>query len=106
MAVSEVRALLTPMFRSMLSPGELATLRVQIVPMGVENPVVLEDDDLVESNSAIVRWRIEGERGSSGGLWLEDGPDALVRHVQSDLQDFIAESGFGWGEFRGPLGLP
>jgi hypothetical protein len=47
-----------------------------------------------------------GEEGGSGSLPLDDGVDVLVRFVQGDLQDFIAESHFGWGEFRLPRNLP
>ncbi|WIB36388.1 hypothetical protein DEJ15_04325 [Curtobacterium sp. MCJR17_043] len=41
-----------------------------------------------------------------GGLWLDDGPEMMARLVQSALQEFIAESRFGWGQFRGPHDLP
>ncbi|KQS09913.1 hypothetical protein ASG04_04805 [Curtobacterium sp. Leaf183] len=104
--VSEVIALLRPMFHVMLTTPELATLTVEIVSIDDVTGPALDGDDLVEQNSAVVRWRILHERGWSGGLWVEDGPDALVRNVQSDLQDFIAESEFGWGQLRGPRDLP
>jgi hypothetical protein len=37
---------------------------------------------------------------------LDEGPDALVHFVRSDLQDFIAESLFGWGQHRRPTSDP
>lgn len=104
--VSEVVALLRPMFDIMLTTPELATLTVEIVSINDVTGSALDGDDLVEQNSAAVRWRILHERGWSGGLWVEGGPDALVRNVQSYLQDFIAESEFGWGQLRGPRDLP
>jgi hypothetical protein len=104
--VSEVIALLRPMFQVMLTTPELATLTLEIVPIDDVTGSALDGDDLVEQNGAVVRWRIMRERGWSGGLWVEDGLDALVRNVQSDLQDFIAESRFGWGQLRGPHDLP
>lgn len=106
MLVSEVIALLLPMFRSMLCSDELSTLRLEIVPIDDWQGAALEDDDLVEQNSAAVRWRIMKERGWSGGLRVDEGPVEVVRAVQSDLQDFIAESRFGWGQLRGPRDLP
>lgn len=106
MQVSEVTALLLPMFREMLNSDELRTLRLEIVAVDDWQGAALEDDDLIEHNSAIARWRIMKERGWSGGLRVDAGPVDLVRSVQSDLQDFIAESRFGWGELRGPRDLP
>ncbi|MCP1503926.1 hypothetical protein J2Y89_002670 [Curtobacterium herbarum] len=106
MRVSEVVALLMPMFREMLHDDELASLRLEVVPRDHPDEPPLEPDDLVESNCAAMRWWILGERGWSGSFDVREGPVAMVRAVQSDLQDFIAESGFGWGELRGPTDLP
>lgn len=55
---------------------------------------------------AHVTWRIMDEEGGSGGLHVDEGTDRLVRFVQSDLQDFVSESRFGWGQLRGPRDLP
>lgn len=103
MHVRDVKRLLEPMFESMLSPRELRsfTFRLERVADGVELP----DDTNIKTNDAWVRWQTLGEEGGSGSLPLDDGADALVRFVQSDLQDFIAESHFGWGELRGPRNL-
>ena len=105
MNVAEVVALLTPMFREMLHDDELASLRFGIVPLGEPDGPDLRDDDPVRFNGAVVRWRILGERGWSRGLDADDDPVTLVRGVQSDLQDFISESDFGWGQLRGPRDL-
>lgn len=116
MEVSVVLALVEPVFREMLTDAELQTVRVHVAPLedAWDRPLdsaewwaqTLKPDDLVETNSATVHWSICGEQGASGGLWLDDGPEQLVRHVQSALQDFIAESSFAWGELRGPRDLP
>jgi hypothetical protein len=106
MRVAEVVALLMPMFREMLHDDELASLRLEVVLWDRPNEPPLGPDDLVECNRAAMRWWILGERGWSGGLDVCEGPVAMIRAVQSDLQDFIAESGFGWGELRGPTDLP
>jgi hypothetical protein len=107
MYVREVRRLLEPMFESMLSPGELRSLtfRLERVADGA-NGTELPADTIIETNDAWVRWQVLGEEGGSGSLPLDDGVDVLVRFVQGDLQDFIAESHFGWGEFRLPRNLP
>jgi hypothetical protein len=106
MEVRAVLALLEPVFRAMLHPDELQSARFHLTPMDDPWGRPLQPDDLVETNSAVVWWRIVGERGTSGGLWLDDGPEMMTRSVQSDLQDFIAESRFAWGEWRGPHDLP
>jgi hypothetical protein len=105
MNVAEVVALLTPMFHEMLHEDELASLRFGVVPLGEQDGPHLKDDDPVRFNGASVRWQILGERGWSRGLDSGDDPGALVRGVQSDLQDFISESDFGWGQLRGPRDL-
>ncbi|WIB26893.1 hypothetical protein [Curtobacterium sp. MCSS17_015] len=106
MEVRAVLALLEPVFREMLRADELRSTRFHLAPIDDPCGHALQPDDLVETNSAVVWWRIVGERGASGGLRLDDGPEMTARCVQSDLQDFIAESRFGWGELRGPHGLP
>jgi hypothetical protein len=106
MEVRAVLALLEPVFREMLRADELRSTRFHLAPIKDPWGHALQPDDLVETNSAVVCWRIVGERGGSSGLRLDDGPEMTARSVQSDLQDFIAESRFGWGEFRGPRGLP
>jgi hypothetical protein len=106
MEVRAVLALLEPVFREMLRADELRSTRFHLAPIDDPWGHALQPDDLVETNSAVVWWRIAGERGASGGLRLDDGPEMTARSVQSDLQDFIAESRFGWGEFRGPRDLP
>lgn len=99
--VRDVKLLIKPVFESMLSEAELRTLtwrveRIVDYPAGADLP----GDALVRSNEAWVRWEVRGESGGTGSLRLEEGPDALVRFVQSEFQDFIAESRFGWGELR------
>ena len=100
LTVAEVLALVRPAFRGMLHDDEYRSLRLVVVPTEASGGPALNEDDLVEHGSAVLRWRIMQERGWSGWLDVDGGPEALVRGVQSDLQDFIAESRFGWGEFR------
>ncbi|MPY12235.1 hypothetical protein [Arthrobacter bussei] len=102
--VRNVKRLLEPMFEFMLNPTELQSLTFRLEKVadrgrGSELPA----DAIIETHDAWVKWQVLGEEGGSGSLRLDDGVDALVRSVQSDFQDFIAESHFGWGELRGPL---
>lgn len=105
--VRDVKRLLEPIFESILRPTELRSLtfwleRVADGANGRELPA----GTAIKTNDAWARWQILGEEGGSGSLRPDDGVDALVRFVQSELQDFIAESSFGWGELRGPRDLP
>jgi hypothetical protein len=105
--VQDVKRLLEPIFESMLSPTELRSLtfRLERVADGA-NGKELPADTAVKTNETWIRWQILGEEGGSGSLSLDGGVDELVRFVQGELQDFIAESHFGWGELRGPRDLP
>ncbi|MDJ0322011.1 hypothetical protein [Pseudarthrobacter sp. PS3-L1] len=105
MCVREVKLLLEPMFEAMLSSTELGTLVWRIERVSdYSNEVELPDDALIAPNEAWVRWEVLGEAGGSGSLRLDGGSNALISFVHSDLQDFIAESRFGWGELRGQHG--
>jgi hypothetical protein len=105
--VWELKRLLQPMFESMLTSEELRSLAFRVVRVvdGI-NGREFPDSDVIELGRVWVRWQIVGEDGGSGSLILENGLDSFVRSVQSDLQDFIAESGFGWGDLRGSLTPP
>ncbi len=107
MGVRELERLLEPVFESILSDTELRSLTVRVVRVadGADGRA-LPADAAIATNQAWIRWQVLGEDGGSGSLRLDDGVDALVRFMQSELQDFIAESHFGWGELRGPRDLP
>lgn len=103
---AELKRKLRPMFVEMLSADEFATLsyRLVLVDDGPDGSPI-DPSAHVHEFEAWVRWSIRGEEGGSGGLPV-DGAAAAVRAVQSDLQDFISESAFGWGQLRGPHDLP
>jgi hypothetical protein len=105
--VRDVKRLVEPIFESILSPTELESLtfRLEWVADGA-NGRELPADTVIKTNDTWVRWQVLGEEGGSGSLRLDDGVDCLVRSVQSEIQDFIAESCFGWGELRVPRDLP
>ncbi|WP_422391045.1 hypothetical protein [Arthrobacter sp. N1] len=103
----DVKRLLEPIFESMLNVAELESLtfRLQRVADGA-NGRGLPADTIIRTNDTWARWQVLGEEGGSGSLRLNDGVDALIRFMQGELQDFIAESHFGWGELRVPRNLP
>ncbi|AUZ86724.1 hypothetical protein CVO76_03015 [Arthrobacter agilis] len=105
--VRDVKRLLEPIFESLLSAAELesSTFRLERVTDG-GNGGELPGDTIITTNDTWVRWQVLGEEGGSGSLRPDDGEDALIRFVQSELQDFIAESRFGWGQLRVPRDLP
>ncbi|MEC5200389.1 hypothetical protein RCH21_002635 [Arthrobacter sp. PL16] len=105
--VRDVKRLLEPIFESMLSPRELQSLTFSLERVADRaNGRELPADTVIKTNDTWVRGQILGEEGGSGSLRLDGGVDALVRSVQSELQDLIAESHFGWGELRNPRDLP
>ncbi len=93
-------AVIRPAVLAMLHPHEAVTLQLFLIEAGDSSWTPLQDDDVVIDTSAMARWEILGEDGGSSSLWIEGGAEQLVADVQSDLQDFIAESGFAWGELR------
>ena len=93
-------AVIRPAVLAMLHEHEAATLQLFLVATGDTTWAPLQDDDVVIENSAMARWEVLGEDGGSSSLWIEGGADRLITDVQSDLQDFIAESRFAWGELR------
>ncbi|KQO60002.1 hypothetical protein [Curtobacterium sp. Leaf261] len=105
--VGEILRVVEAVFAEMLHPDELASSSFVVTRVDDwRRTTSLARDDLVESGEAWVRWRVCGEDGGSSSINVEEGRSQLVRRVQSDLQDFIAESRFGWGQLRGPRDLP
>ncbi|NRG42599.1 hypothetical protein HRK28_16930 [Rathayibacter sp. VKM Ac-2835] len=98
-----LRQALSPVFGKMLTERECASLRVSFTRLfidGSERP--LHADERLDDGDVRVHWQILGESGSARAL--QPGTDLadFALAVQSDLQDFIAESSFGWGLLRGP----
>lgn len=103
---AELRQALSPVFEEMLNERELASLRVSFTRLfidGAERP--LRSGERLEDGDVRVHWEILGEEGSARGLQRGVNLADFVLAVRSDLQDFIAESSFGWGQLRGPRSL-
>jgi hypothetical protein len=103
---AELREALSPVFEEMLSERELASLRLSVMRLfidGTERP--LNGGESLDDGDVRIHWEILGERGSARGLQRGVDPADFALAVRSDLQDFIAESSFGWGQLRGPRSL-
>ncbi|ROQ05567.1 hypothetical protein EDF54_2187 [Rathayibacter sp. PhB93] len=103
---AELREALSPVFEEMLSEHEFASLRLFFTRLfidGTERP--LNGGERLDDGDVRVHWEILGEEGWARGL--QQGVDLaeFALAVRSDLQDFIAESSFGWGQLRGPRPL-
>jgi hypothetical protein len=103
LSVADLMRLLDPMFDSMLTPRERKTLTVRVEQIADGHE--LFDSDIIESGSTWLRWAVFGEDGGSGSLQLAGGTREVVLSVQRDLQDFLAETTFAWGELREPKDL-
>jgi len=88
------RAVVTPVLDQMLRPGELDEVSVTPAPTG----------SWPGSEGTLLRVVAVGE---ALHFWVPtpgvaaESPTELRARLASDLQDFIAESRFGWAELRG-----
>jgi len=88
-----LRDVITPVLDQLLRPGELDAVTLTQSTSGPWPP----------ATSVLLRVVAEGEEI---GIWLwtpgqfAQTPTQLRAHVASDLQDFIAESRFGWSQLR------
>ncbi|SMH42898.1 hypothetical protein SAMN06295885_2091 [Rathayibacter oskolensis] len=99
----ELRRVLDPVFEAMLDERELASLRLHVTRLfldGTERP--LRPDEQLEDGDVRVHWEVLSEKGASRALQSGADLSDFALAAQSDLQDFIAESSFGWGQLRGP----
>ncbi|OIH93226.1 MULTISPECIES: hypothetical protein [unclassified Curtobacterium] len=99
MTVGELLAAFRPVAEQMLRPDEFRSARFWVGPHG-DWELDQEQDDVVDGSMSVV-WTIVGE--TQGSRSLPDDVDdlaGLLHDLADDLQDFIAESSFGWGELR------
>ena len=88
-----LRDVIAPVLDQLLRPGELDAVSLSPSTSGPWPP------------PTSVRLRVVAV-GEEFGIWLwtpgqvTQTPAELRAHVASDLQDHIAESGFGWSELR------
>lgn len=80
-----------PVTNRLLREGEPASLKIERTPPPKEEVVLCMTDDTDGSSTGHYLWQ--------PGIPPETIEEARERFY-SDLQDFISESSFGWGELR------
>lgn len=104
MTVGEVLAAFRPVAEQMLRPDEFRGAEFWVYTDGLERLRRVVETDVADA-SMVLAWSIAGDDGDSW-LWLQEGEQEMLLKIADDLQDFIAESAFAWGELRPipPLG--
>jgi len=102
MTAEDLLALVQPVFVQLLTDAELTSLGLEVVRLYEPDGAAFLRSDPIDGEGAVVRWLILGEQGWSSELDPRASAGALKRALLGDLQDFIAESGFGWGQLRLP----
>lgn len=89
-----------------MPPDLTAVLRDAVVPVLAQLVRAEEIDRVSLQRNESAAWVELTLRGEQAHLWVWTagetplGAAGLRQRMASDLQDFIAESGFGWGELR------
>jgi hypothetical protein len=103
MTVAELIQAVQPALREILTAEELAatTTRVTWAPdrmTGLGRRRTMSDGEPLRPE-ALLEVRTLGEHQ---GIWVDGNETAteVYERVRSDLQDFVAESTFGWGQLR------
>lgn len=103
MTVAELIEAVQPALREILTAEELAatTTTVTWAPdfmTGLGRRQTMRDDEPLRPE-ALLEVRTLGEHQ---GIWVNGDETAaeVYERVRSDLQDFVAESKFGWGQLR------
>lgn len=95
--VGALKEAIAPALREILTPEELASASVRV--LAPDAPLSALGDDRPLGPDLQLQVFVLGE---SCIVWVdvtESAHDAYER-VRSDLQDFVAESSFGWGQLR------
>jgi hypothetical protein len=96
MIVEHILLAAQPALEEILTPNELGRTQVDVVT--TKDELVMSSANISEHLLLRVVVYDEAMR-----VWLYPPKDAngFTARLRSDLQDFVAESGFGWGELRG-----
>lgn len=93
--MSELWQAVRPALDAILTPTELEHTSMSIVAAN-NRPVM---GQVIPEGDVLLRIIVHNE---PLGFWLnpQEGPTAFTARLRSDLQDFVAESSFGWGQLR------
>ncbi len=97
MTVGELKVAIQPALQEILTAEELASTSVRVTDEST--PLASLDDEQPLTESTQLQVFIMGE---SAILWVngDETHEEVYTRVRSDLQDFVAESTFGWGQLR------
>lgn len=103
--VGEMLRAVTPALREILSEEELAATSTRVVRQTAGHSISTMDDwptldtDDVLDDGTLLDYRTFDDRG---GSWMQGRETAteMYERFRSELQDFVAESEFGWGQWR------
>lgn len=96
MIVEDILLAARPALEAILAPDELERTQLDVVTTKDE-PVT---SSTVVSEDLLLRVVVYDEEMR---FWLypPEGAKGFTARLRSELQDFVAESGFGWGQLRG-----
>lgn len=103
--VGEMLEVVAPALREILSAEELAATSTRVVRQTAEHSMLtLEDwpaltaDDQLDDETLLAFQTFDDQ----GGSWMQGRETAteMYKRFRSELQDFVAESSFGWGQLR------
>lgn len=96
MIVEEILLAARPALEAILTSNELERTHLDVVTTKRE-PVTAST---IISADLLLRVFVYDEEM---GFWLypPEGINGFAARLRSELQDFVAESGFGWGQLRG-----
>lgn len=97
MTVGDLKAAVAPALRGILTTEELASASVRV--LAADAPLASLADDTRLGPEMQLQVLVLGE---SLVVWVDERESAqqAYERVRSDLQDFVAESAFGWGQLR------
>lgn len=96
MIAEEILLAARPALEAILTPNELERTHMDVVTTKGE-PV---GSSTIVSEDLLLRVVVYDEE-MWFGLYPPEGANGFTARLRSELQDFVAESGFGWGELRG-----
>jgi hypothetical protein len=97
MTVAELKAAIGPAVREILTAEEFRLSSVRVTSESAPLASLGDSEPLTQSTQLQVF-----VMGESAVIWVggDETRDEVYTRVRSDLQDFVAESKFGWGQLR------
>jgi hypothetical protein len=103
--VGEMLEVVAPALREILSAEELAATCTRVIRQTAEHSMLtlegwprLTADDQLDDETLLAFQTFDDQ----GGSWMQGRETAtqMYERFRSELQDFVSESRFGWGQLR------